>query len=223
VVVASPLKVPEWKNIQKQFKKYMSLLLESIYLKDGLFRNLHYHEKRMQRAWRELFNKTELIDLTGYLNSLSFPAKGIVKTRVIYDTEVRQVEFVPYQVKPVRSLQLISSDAINYVHKLMNRTDLHQLYDKRGGADDILIVKDGFITDSSYANVAFKKGNEWYTPQHCLLNGTMRQYLLDQGMIKEAMINDKNFVAYESVKLINAMLGWEGEEIALQAIRPYIA
>jgi len=193
-------------------------LLETIYLRDGLFRNLPYHEARMNKSITTLYSGNNVIDLNSYLNSIHVPASGLFKTRVIYEAEIRKVEFVPYTVKPVRSLKLVHSDAITYDHKFLDRSLLHDLYNQRGELDEILIVKNGFITDTSYSNVIFRKDKKWFTPKHYILNGTMRQHLLDNGMIMDAEIDIHNFFEYESVKLVNAMLGMEGEEIPVESI-----
>ncbi|MEQ1586514.1 MAG: hypothetical protein ABL895_11590, partial [Cyclobacteriaceae bacterium] len=58
----------------------------------------------------------------------------------------------------------------------------------------------------------------WYTPASYLLKGTMRQSLLDAGLIKEATINHANYTQFESCKIINAMLGMEAEEIPVSSI-----
>jgi 4-amino-4-deoxychorismate lyase len=193
-------------------------LLETIYLLDGAFRNLPYHEARMSNSINAISHRDIAIDLKGYLNSIHVPASGLFKTRIIYETEIRKVEFVPYTIKPVQSLKLVHSDAIEYDHKFLDRSLLQDLFSQRGELDEILIVKNGFITDTSYSNVIFKKGKKWFTPKHYLLNGTMRKYLLDNGKISEAVIDVHNYLEYESVKLVNAMLGMEGEEISIKCI-----
>ncbi len=196
----------------------MFQLLESIYLKDGVFRNLPYHEARLRKSLRELFNNNNTVDIRHYLKTLEIPSGGVYKTRVIYDTEILKVEFVPYVIKPIKSLQLIHSDIISYDYKFLDRKDIDQLYSLRGKADDVLIVKNGFITDTSYANIIFKKETDWYTPSHYLLKGTMRESLLDAGLIREAIIDVNNYSQFKSFKLINSMLGMDGEEIPIESI-----
>lgn len=196
----------------------MSRLLESIYLNDGLFRNLSYHEERMKKSIRDIFNMEMAIELSTLLIGMKFPSTGLYKTRIIYDTEIRKIEFVPYLITPVRSLKLIHSDVISYEHKFLDRSSLQSVYDQRGKADDVLMVKNGFITDTYYANIIFKKDNLWYTPKHYLLKGTMRQYLLEKGMILEAVIDEKNYTQYQSCKLINSMLAMNGEEISIELV-----
>lgn len=195
----------------------MSQLLESIYLKDGEFRNLLYHEARMQLSTKAVFNSNQKVDLSALKNE-AFPPTGLYKVRVVYDTQIRNVEFVPYEVRLVNSLKLVYDNNINYHHKFLDRTKLEHLYSLRGKADDILIVKNGLITDSFYANVIFKKGGNWFTPTSYLLNGTMRQSLLAEGAIKEASITVENYQHYQSCKLINAMLGMDSSSIPIEAI-----
>lgn len=196
----------------------MSLLLESVYLKDGEFRNLAYHEVRMKKSSLHLFKNEIHIELSNLLAGMKIPSRGLFKTRIMYDTQIHQIEFVPYVINPVRSLKLVQSNTITYDHKFQDRSLLHQLYEQRKDADDILIVKNEFITDTYYANIIFKKDDIWYTPRHYLLKGTMRQYLLETEEIKEAEITIDSFRQYESCKLINAMLGMDGEEISMESI-----
>jgi 4-amino-4-deoxychorismate lyase len=89
---------------------------------------------------------------------------------------------------------------------------------QRGKSDDIIIVRNGFVTDASYANLIFRKGNEWFTPTTYLLAGTMRAFLLDSNRIKSTEICAEDLVNYESCKLINAMLDMNSQEIPISSI-----
>jgi len=195
----------------------MSLLLESIYLKDGVFRNLEYHEARMKSACLMLFGKFS-INLMEFLSQVAMPTYGLFKTRIIYDTEVRNIEFVYYKPRLMRSLKLIHDNDISYSHKFLDRSNLENLFSQRGVADDILIVKNGNFTDTVYANLIFKKENRWFAPTTFLLRGTMRQSLLDSGLIEETAINVSNYNQFQSLKLINSMVGMDGPEIPISSI-----
>jgi 4-amino-4-deoxychorismate lyase len=173
----------------------------------------------MRKSLHNLFNSNTALELNTYFKKLDIPLIGLYKTRVIYDREIREVEFVPYVVKPVSSLKLIHSDTVSYDYKFLDRTALNDLYSQRGNADDVLIVKNGYITDTSYANIIFKKAHHWYTPTHCLLKGTMRESLLDAGLIKETKIDSNNYLQFESFKLINSMLASDAEEISIESIQ----
>jgi 4-amino-4-deoxychorismate lyase len=74
------------------------------------------------------------------------------------------------------------------------------------------------ITDASYANLVFFDGATWITPTSYLLNGTMRQILINQQKIKPAQITLSDITNFEKVKLINSMLGFEGPEISISKI-----
>ena len=78
--------------------------------------------------------------------------------------------------------------------------------EKAPSYDEVIIVKDGYITDTSYTNLCFFDGTTWFTPDTPLLPGTMRQRLLDQGIIKEKSIPLSDLNKYQSISLINAMM-----------------
>lgn len=195
----------------------MCRLLESICLSEGEFRNLHYHEARITRSAKTLLRKPLTWKLQNVLAQMNFPKTGLFKTRFVYDAEFLNVEFVPYQIKAIKSLKLIEAD-IEYDYKYENREVLNTLFQKRGNCDDIIMVRDGFITDTSYANLIFKKQNEWFTPATFLLEGTMRTFLLDQQKIGVAQIRPEDLNQFEACKLINAMLGIDGPEIPISVI-----
>jgi 4-amino-4-deoxychorismate lyase len=195
----------------------MSQLLESICLNNGVFQNLEYHKSRMQNSAQSVFGVKQDFDLSE-LDQESFPSNGLFKVRVVYDSQIRSVEILPYEIRPVKSLKIVYDNDINYDHKYLDRTKLEYLYSLREKADDILIVKNGMITDTFYANVLFKKGEDWFTPTFYLLNGTMRKSLIDQQIIKETLITPENYHHYKSCKLINSMLGMDGPEISIESI-----
>ena len=135
--------------------------------------------------------------------------KQTYKCRILYDTQIHQVEFVPYAFRQIQSLQLIHNDALDYSHKYADRRDLHLSLQKKGKADGIIIVKNGLITDSSYANLAFFDGLQWFTPSTPLLAGTKRAYLLQQNILKETNIRPSDLKHFETVRLVNSMMDWE--------------
>lgn len=193
-------------------------LLESIYLNDGVFRNLTWHEARMRNAMEMLFHTKYSILLEDILSHERVPSKGLFKTRIIYDSEIRKIEFVPYIIRPVQSLKLIYDNSISYNYKFLDRATLDKLFAQRAEADDILIVRDGLITDTWYANIILKKEGRWFTPDSYLLNGTMRQSLLDAGLVEEIRIGVSDLKQYQSARMINSMLGMDGPEISINSI-----
>jgi Branched-chain amino acid aminotransferase/4-amino-4-deoxychorismate lyase len=188
----------------------MSLLLESVRIVDGQWMNVAYHRQRMDDSSLELFGRAFSVDF----ETIEIPAeyrRGIVKGRVVYDTQVREIGFDHYSPRRIGSLQLVYDDKIDYHLKWADRTVLNELVKQKGAADEILIIQNGFVTDISYANVVVRFKDRLVTPAHCLLKGTRRRQLLDQCVVSEEDITvDKLFEA-ESVIIINAMLGLEDE------------
>jgi 4-amino-4-deoxychorismate lyase len=83
------------------------------------------------------------------------------------------------------------------------------LHKQKGNADDVLIIKNNEVTDTSFANVIFFDGNRWVTPKHPLLPGTQRAFLLENGIISEAVIKFSDIPAFQKIRIINAMIRFE--------------
>ena len=191
----------------------MCRLVETIRSEDGRLINLEFHNERMMRTLFELFGLKKDIDLAGIVSVPDSATRGVFKCRVEYDKEIRKTEFIRYNLKPVRSLKVVEDNTIEYNYKFTDRRSIERLWKKRNECDDILIIKNGFITDSSYANVIFMDmSGVWYTPSTYLLPGTRRESLLRQGKIREAKIGYHDLENYTELKLINAMLGMEDTE-----------
>jgi 4-amino-4-deoxychorismate lyase len=196
----------------------MSRLIESIRLFNGVFNNLVFHQARMDAAIRDLFHQENAINLHNHLNTLLYPKEGLYKCRIVYDTTVRKTEFVLYAPKAVGSLKIVESNTIDYAYKYEARTSIDEVYALRDNCEDIIIVKNGLVTDSSYSNLIFFNGKHWVTPARPLLRGTMRQSLLDAGMIKESPVALNEIPTFQRCRLINAMVGFNGPELSVSQI-----
>jgi len=151
--------------------------------------------------------------------SIILPPQGVHKLRIVYDSNYFEYSITPYTIKPVRSLKLVFNNNIVYDHKYEDRSILQEMFNQREDCDDVLIVKNNLITDVTYANIIFKKDDRWFTPDSFLLNGTMRQYLLDSNKIFEARITPDDLSQYSHFKLINAMLRDEAPQSEVLNIR----
>jgi 4-amino-4-deoxychorismate lyase len=196
----------------------MFRLVESIRLKDGTFDNLHYHQQRITRSLNALVGNQVAIELERELMQYTFPQSGLYKCRVVYDEQITKVEFVPYTPRVINSLRIIEDNDIDYSFKYENRNQLDRLFEQRGKCDDILIIKKGMITDSSYCNILFYDGTKWITPKEPLLRGVMRESLIESGIISVRTIAAEEIRNFRKAKLINAMIGIEGPEIDVSAI-----
>lgn len=187
----------------------MSRLIESICIKNGSIRNLELHQKRINTSREKLFGFTDKLDVESLISQKKFSLKEndlIYKCRVIYSQRVDYIEFIRYQMRVIKKIKLIENNEIDYSFKFENRIIFREL--KREN-DEILIIKNNQITDTSFSNIVFFDGKKWVTPVTCLLNGTMRQSLLQSGKVKEAEIKVGDLKYFKSFKLINAMMNLE--------------
>ena len=181
------------------------LLLESIKIEDGIIFNLSYHQKRCDKSRKTLYNSSETLVLEKVIHP---PKKGLYLCRILYNTQVQKVEYLPYKVKKIQSLKVVSSN-LDYALKYANRDTLNALLAAHPEADDILIEKKGYLTDTSIANIAFYDGKQWFTPHKPLLEGTMRQKLLDEGFLQTRKVKKEDLHLYTQVALMNAMIGFK--------------
>jgi 4-amino-4-deoxychorismate lyase len=189
----------------------MCPLLETIRCESGVLQNLLQHQERLDNSQKALFSSFQNISL----KILTVPEEfknGLFKCRVIYSESIESVEFLPYQLPKIQSLKLVVNDEIEYRHKFADRSDIQKMFETRGDADDILIVKYGQITDTSYANIIFFDGKNWLTPEWPLLLGVQRAKLLfSEKKIMQANIIPADLPKFSKARLINAMIRFEDE------------
>ncbi len=186
-------------------------LVETIKILDGTPMHLEWHQRRMDYAFHVLFGSNNPMQLKECLLVEEVFTSGVVKCRFLYNDKTYKTEFSNYVCREITSLQLVEGNAIDYSHKYTNRKMLTDLLDRRGVADDILIVRDGLITDTSFTNIVFFNGNFWVTPSDPLLEGTCRNRLLAEGVIVQDNIRPDDLSLYTSYRLINAMMDFEGQ------------
>lgn len=179
-------------------------LFETICVHNSNMLHLQWHQKRVDFAFRTFF-KTPPHLLSRLIKVPSGFNKGIVKCRFLYNDTEWYTEFSLYTPKKVRNLKMIDGELIEYEHKFTDRKAIITLFDQKGDCDDILIVKNGFITDTSISNIIFFNGREWHTPSTPLLKGTCRERLLLQQIIVEKEIRVTSLNSYSHFMLINAM------------------
>ncbi len=188
----------------------MCLLLETIKIEHGRIFNLEFHNRRFNDSRRVKFGINSRLDLATVIQIPADLGEGIFRCRILYKEDIEKIEFVQHKPFAASSLKLIYRDDIDYSVKYADRELLLSLYEIRGESDEILIVKNGFITDTSISNIAFRQDEgSWVTPDTPLLNGTMRMYLLETGQITEAPIRPENLNTFSGAKMINAMMDLE--------------
>lgn len=190
----------------------MCLLLETIKIVEHKLINLEYHQQRVNRSIRDLFNKNARINLYEEIKVPGHLGEGLYKCRVIYNLEIKKVEFFPYKQPEITTLKIVTCNDLDYSYKFENRQAITKLLKIKGRCDDILILKNDLITDTSFCNIIFSDGNNWITPSKPLLKGTQREYLLAKGIVSEAKIKSSDIYNFNSFKLINAMIDFEASQ-----------
>lgn len=202
----------------------MCLFIETIRIDHGRVCNLSRHNRRLNDTRAHFWPESTPLQLSDYLHSIcetGICKAGIVKARVVYGEKgIEDVSYSPYAVRRVHSLALMQADHIDYTYKSARREPLNRLFALRGACDDILIVKQGLLTDTSIANIALSDGTHWYTPAHPLLKGTRRAALLEEGILQEKDIRPEDLPSFSTVRLFNAMIDWGELELPVRNIIP---
>lgn len=184
-------------------------LFETIKIVDGIPQDLDYHQKRFERSYFQMYRYLPKLNIPKILDVPDTFAVGKVKCRFCYNKLEFAFSFQKYFPKKIESLRLVHNNKINYALKYTDRSQLDLLLKRKEDCDEIIIVKNGFITDTSYANLVFCDGEEWFTPAKPLLAGTKRDKLLQNNVIQERSITVKDLPGFSKLKLINAMLDFE--------------
>ena len=127
----------------------MCLLFESIRMLNGQLCNLSYHQHRMDQSRRLLFGSTDRIEL----NRLEIPFschEGLFKCRLVYARQIESIEFEAYLPRSINSLKLVEDNQLSYEYKYSDRNQINRLTALKADCDDILIVKNGLLTDTSF-------------------------------------------------------------------------
>lgn len=190
----------------------MCRFIEALRIEDGRIYDVLLHNARLNRTLAE--NGVHLpspVRLEAFIHPEGHRER--TKCHVDYGMEgVEGITYAPYRPRLVRSLALVDGGAVDYRFKYADRSRLDALFAERGRADDVLIVRNGFLTDTTIANVALYDGCQWVTPAHPLLEGTKRRRLLAQGILVEKDIPVAGIFAYRKICTLNAMLDFREME-----------
>jgi 4-amino-4-deoxychorismate lyase len=163
--------------------------------------HLEYHNKRI----------TKTVGLNIYLQDYIYPPSSqLLKCKVIYDKSgIIDIFYTPYTPKDIKTFKLVYDDDITYKYKQSNRKDIESLVKKKDDADEIIIVKNDLITDTSIANIAIFDGQHWLTPKAPLLEGTTRHRLIDEDKLVETNISVDKLIQAKKIALMNAMIDFK--------------
>ncbi|OBX85005.1 hypothetical protein A7456_02285 [Moraxella nonliquefaciens] len=196
-------------------KTGLTMLFETLAINNGRILNLDYHNRRFKQGQLFLHCQTMIDDIANIVNISDEFDNKFIRCRVTYDKYSIKVEYFDYIPKSIQSFKIIECDSIDYAYKYDDRNLLNQLLSQKGDCDEIIIIKNGLVTDCSIGNLLFLKDDIWYTPNTPLLKGVQRAYLLEAQKIHLANIDKNNIWQYEKVMMINALNAFDENRAVL--------
>ena len=191
----------------------MCLLFETIRVENGVPLHLAWHQRRMNRSVCEIWGETISFALKPVILIQDEFLIGSVRCNIMYGPDIRSIAFKKYEKRIIRSLKLVYCDTIDYHLKYTDREVPQSLFMLRGASDEIIVVKNGLITDTTISNLIFFDGKNWFTPAKPLLKGTCRDRLVDEGRLIERDIPPGDIDKFTGCKLINAMRDPDEEDL----------
>ncbi len=174
------------------------MFFETIKCDDFEIFNLEYHQKRVARTIGKNF------DLREYINP---PTNEFLRCKIVYNKdEILSVDYFPYQRRDIKSFKILFDDNLDYSNKYLNRDKLDELFFKKDTCDEIIIVKNEIVTDTSIANITIFYDGVWITSKNCLLEGTCRAKLIEKKEIFEKDISLDMLKNASKIALMNAMI-----------------
>jgi 4-amino-4-deoxychorismate lyase len=182
----------------------MSLFFETLLIKDKKINNLTYHNARLNDTIKQNFNIKSRLDLANFID---IEDDKELRCKVIYDRSIKEILYYPIKKRIFKKFKLIDSDIV-YDFKYLDRSKLDNLYKQKEDCDDIIIIKNDLLTDTTIANIAYFDGKDWITPKTPLLKGSMRAYMLKNKLLLEKDVKIEDIKKAKKIALINAIIGF---------------
>ena len=177
--------------------------IETILITDKI-ENIALHNNRMNKTRYDFYNLPP-IDLADYIE-----VKPNKRVRVTYSKDIEKIEYFDIIKREFKKFKIVKSE-IDYQYKYADRDELNAL--KQPGFDEVIIIKNGLVTDTTISNLAFFDGKEWHTPKTPLLKGTKREELIQKGFLKEKDISLNDIKKYKKFAMLNAIVGFYERDI----------
>lgn len=196
----------------------MCRLIETIKVLNRQLYNVEFHQLRFNSSGKALFGNKPA-DLKSLITIPKNIDDGLYKCRLVYSDKIHSLEFIKYEKKSIRTLKIVKTDSLEYSHKFYDREAINELYNRKCDCDDILIVKNGKLTDSSFCNIALSDGNCWYTPAMPLLAGTKRAKLIKENTILSKGIKLSDLRNFHELCLFNSMIDFGEAVLPVEKIK----
>ncbi len=132
-------------------------------------------------------------------------------------TEARSLndDFIPDPLRIGLARHPIRSDDPLILNKTTDRSPYDAAKATRPDCDDVLLWNEREeLTETTRANLVVRIDGDLFTPplSSGLLNGTFRQWLIDQGELGERVLKIDEIVRFEAMWLISSIRRWYGVE-----------
>ena len=180
------------------------------------FRLLDYHLKRLgdsARFFDYRFCKDKILDalMSAVVHcNQNFRVRLLLSKKGSIDISITPFEKSDKTVKIKFAETPVDSSNVFLFHKTTHRP--WYSLEHRDRIDDFLFYNEkGHITETTIYNIVVEHcGKQLTPPITCgLLNGTYRQWLLDQGQVSEGILTRQDVDQAESIYLINSVRGWQ--------------
>lgn len=189
-------------------------LLESLLLEEGKYFLYSEHVQRLKESAQYFDFIFDEVSIAVALQILQEKhSEGLWKVRVLLDKkggidcEAQPISTITLPLTASWAKQPVQTDNVFLYHKTTTRN----FYPKVTLDHEILLFNEKEeVTEFVNGNFVLYSEGEWFTPplQSGLLNGTMRQHLLQNGKIKERIIYKKDIQEDCKIAFINSVRGW---------------
>lgn len=138
-------------------------LFETLAVNNGKFKNIYFHQQRVEYSFTHYFHKKCHLDLNKILIPNMYQV-GFFRCRVDYNSEDFQVNFYPYRPRSIRNFQLVKCSNLDYRFKYSDRKRFDFMNNFQ--TDEFIIVNNGFISDCTIGNLLFKQKKKSGIVQH---------------------------------------------------------
>lgn len=184
------------------------MFIETIRCEGGIAHHLSYHQHRLNATLQKFALHAHYL----LSDHISPPNDRLYRCRCGYDAKNFSCDYFPYTPKIIRTMGWIEDETIEYGAKYGDRTVFNDLLARYRAYDEILIVQNGYLTDTTIANIALYVEGQWLTPHKPLLEGTTRARLLEKGKLFTAPLTPDDLLKTTKIALMNAMIGFREME-----------
>lgn len=189
----------------------MPRFIETILFKNNNMPLIKWHEQRFAQTQIATWGETIYPSLEKIIRSKEIDLDKDVsyKCRVLYDSKNTDIQFSVYQQRTINSLVLKNGNDIDYHLKYEDRQQLNALVKDLQQGEEVLIVRNNLLTETSFTNIALWNGTQWHTPKIPLLRGVQRSKLIEDKIIIEKNISIQQLSLYQKICLFNALVDWD--------------